>query len=160
MNQDRELGWNDEIENDSGDFEILPAGEYNFTVQGFERARHNGSAKLPPCNKAVVTLECDDGKGNSGTVMTNLFLHSKTEGMLCQFFRSTGARQHGQRMAMDWNRVVGARGRCKVTIRKFTGRDGQERDSNDVRFLDPPEGQSPQQPQQTTTFDTDDDIPF
>ena len=46
----------DEIENDN-EFQILPDGDYNFTVTGFERGRHQGSAKLPPCNKAIITLK-------------------------------------------------------------------------------------------------------
>ena len=55
MAEEREFGWDDEIENDN-EFQILPDGDYNFTVTGFERGRHQGSAKLPPCNKAIITL--------------------------------------------------------------------------------------------------------
>ncbi len=162
MTIERELGWNDEISNDGGDFEVLPGGEYRFTVTNFERGRFNGSAKLPPCNMAKLTLDCDDDQGNQGTITENLFLHSKTEGLLCQFFRSIGARQHGQRVAMDWSRVIGAGGRCKISVRKYTGRDGQERDSNDVKFLDPPEPEQQQQQQQNQPAGAmgEDDIPF
>lgn len=85
MAEEREFGWDDEIENDN-EFQILPDGDYNFTVTGFERGRHQGSAKLPPCNKAIITLNVADGKGNQGTIKHNLFLHTKTEGMLCAFF--------------------------------------------------------------------------
>ena len=53
---ERELGWNDEIENDGQAFSILQEGDYHFGVLSFERARHNGSDKIPPCNKAVLTL--------------------------------------------------------------------------------------------------------
>ena len=90
MAEEREFGWDDEIENDS-EFQILPDGDYNFTVTGFERGRHQGSAKLPPCNKAIITLNVADGKGNQGTIKHNLFLHTKTEGMLCAFFTALGA---------------------------------------------------------------------
>ena len=61
MAEEREFGWDDEIENDN-EFQILPDGDYNFTVTGFERGRHQGSAKLPPCNKAIITLNVADGK--------------------------------------------------------------------------------------------------
>ena len=44
---ERELDWDDEIERES-DFVLLPEGDYDFTVTGFERARHEGSEKLPP----------------------------------------------------------------------------------------------------------------
>ena len=54
-----ELGWNDVIENDSPEFVILPDGDYNFEVVDFERGRHNGSEKLPPCNKAIVHIRIE-----------------------------------------------------------------------------------------------------
>ena len=40
---ERELGWDDEIEKDSGEFILLPEGDYDFTVESFERSRHGGS---------------------------------------------------------------------------------------------------------------------
>lgn len=60
---ERELGWDDEITKDD-DFALLPEGDYNFTVVKFNRGRHNGSAKLPACNKAEIELKVDDGKGS------------------------------------------------------------------------------------------------
>ena len=42
LQQDHELGWDDEIEKES-EFIILPAGDYNFTVGKVERGRFNGS---------------------------------------------------------------------------------------------------------------------
>lgn len=53
MAEEREFGWDDEIENDN-EFQILPDGDYNFTVTGFERGRHQGSAKTSRrANKAL-----------------------------------------------------------------------------------------------------------
>lgn len=136
MSIEREFDWNDTIENDST-FEILPEGDYNFTVKSFERARHSGSEKLPPCNKAVLTVELDNGE-KSGTIYHNLFLHTKTEGMLCAFFTSIGHRKSGEALKMDWTRVPGSKGRCKVSIRKWIGNNGQEMESNQIdRFYEP-----------------------
>ena len=136
---DRELGWNDPIEHDGSEWTLLPAGEYAFRVAKFERKRFGGSAKLPPCNQAALVLEVGDAE-QATTVTHNLYLHSKTEGLLCAFFRSIGARQHGERLVMDWSKVVGATGRCRVKVRDWTGKDGQTRQSNEVdRFLDPSE---------------------
>jgi hypothetical protein len=131
----RELGWNDSIENDSS-FVLLPAGEYDFVVKLFERGRHAGSEKLPPCNKAIITLEFDGGEHGAATIKHNLFLHSNTEGMLCSFFRAIGARKSGERLVMDWNKVVGARGRARLKIKP--GFKNPELKFNEVdRFLDP-----------------------
>ena len=87
----REFGWDDEIQNDSTPFEVLPEGDYRFRVEKFERGRHSGSEKIPPCNKAILTLSVNDG-AHSGTVQTNLFLFSRFEWKLCQFFTAIGQR--------------------------------------------------------------------
>ena len=76
MAEEREFGWDDEIENDN-EFQILPDGDYNFTVTGFERGRHQGSAKLPPCNKAIITLNVADGKGIKVRLNTTCFYIQK-----------------------------------------------------------------------------------
>lgn len=133
----RELGWDDEIQHDGSPFQVLPEGDYLFSVTKFERARHNGSEKIPPCNKAVLTLLLREKQG-SGSVQTNLYLHSKFEWKLCQFFTAIGQRKHGEAIRMNWSEVTGASGYCHVTVRKWTGNDGKEREGNEVtEFYDP-----------------------
>lgn len=136
-NMDRELGWDDAIEKDS-DFIILKEGDYNFSITGYDRARHPGSAKLPPCNKAVVHVHIDSPEG-SATINHNLFLHSKCEGMLSAFFEGIGLKKKGEKITMNWNQVTGATGRCKVTVRKYTNKDGEERESNQISRFYPKE---------------------
>lgn len=138
-NLGRELDWNEEIENDGSDFVLLPEGDYNFEVISFERGRHNGSEKLPACNKAILSIKLtsDDGQ-QSTTIIHNLFLHSKTEGMLCAFFTAIGQRKKGEKINMNWNLVPGARGRCKVGIHNWTGNDGEIKQSNQIKkFYEP-----------------------
>ena len=106
-NEGRELGWEDPIENDGPDYKVLPEGDYDFEVISFERGRHPGSDKLPPCNKATLSIRIKGEKGQT-TVKHNLFLHTKTEGLLCAFFTAIGHRRHGERIAMNWSKVVGA----------------------------------------------------
>lgn len=140
-NIDRELGWDDEIEKDSSsDFTLLPAGEYAFEVTEFTRERYNGGEKLPPCNMAVVGIKIDGGELGSTTINERLFLHTKTEGILCAFFTSIGQRQHGDKVKMNWGQVVGSKGRAKFGIRKYTADDGEPREINQVkRWLEPVE---------------------
>lgn len=135
---EREFDWDSEIEKDS-DFILLPEGDYDFTVTNFERARHAGSEKLPPCNKAIVSLTVNAPEGTA-VIKHNLFLHSKCEGLLSAFFCAIGLKKHGEKLKMDWNAVVGKKGRCKITTRKWINEKGEEIPSNDIkRFYDPPE---------------------
>lgn len=138
-NQPRELAWDDEIQNDGGSYEVLPEGDYAFRVDKFERARHSGSNKIPPCNKAILTLSVF-GEEATGTIQTNLFLYSKFEWKLCQFFTAIGHRKHGETLRMNWPSVPGSTGTCHVGIRKWTGNDGKEHEGNEItEFYDPAE---------------------
>jgi hypothetical protein len=132
-----EIGWDGQIENDSPDFVLLPEGDYDFEVTNFERARHQGSDKLPPCNKAIVHIRIEGLEGVS-TIKHNLFLHSITEGMLCSFFTAIGQRKKGERVTMNWNNVIGSKGRAKVGIREWVNDEGRKLSVNEIkRFYEP-----------------------
>ena len=139
-NQGYELGWDAEIENEGQPFLVAEAGDYDFQVVGFERGRFEGSAKMSPCNMAKLTLRLavpvETGICN---VKHNLFLHSKTEWKLCEFFISIGQKKQGQKVAMNWSKVLGAQGRCKVSKRSFISQTtGKEMWTNDIDKFYPP----------------------
>lgn len=136
-NEGYEIGWEGQIQNDSPEFVLLPEGDYDFEVTGFERGRHQGSDKLPACNKAIVSIKIEGPEGEA-TIKHNLFLHSTTEGLLCAFFTGIGQRKHGEKFTMNWNRVVGSRGRAKVGIKKWTY-DGKEFTGNEIKKFYEPE---------------------
>ncbi len=138
-----ELGWDATIENDST-FTLIPAGEYDFTVKSFARGRHNGSEKLPPCNKATLTLTVHTPTDGDVDLTHNLFLHTKCEGMLCAFFTCIGLRKHGEKLSMDWTRVPGAHGKCKIDIRTWKSKDGNDMQSNEIKKFLEPENAAPQ----------------
>lgn len=134
---ERELGWDDEISRES-DFTIIPEGDYDFTVTGFERGRHDGSEKLPPCNMAIVSLSIALPDGSATTLRHRLFLHSRCEGLLSAFFTGIGLKRKGEPLRMNWNAVPGAHGRCKITVRNWKGKNGEDMQSNDIKkFYDP-----------------------
>jgi hypothetical protein len=134
-NQGRELGWDDQIEHDNPEFVTLPEGDYNFEVIDFERARHAGSEKLPPCNKAIVHIKIQGPEGIA-VIKHNLFLHSSTEGMLCAFFTGIGQRKKGEKVSMNWNAIIGSGGRAKVGVRTYDGKQYNEI----KKFYEPEEG--------------------
>lgn len=142
--------WEDSIENESTGFTLLPEGVYPFTVTNFTRGRHEGSAKLPACNKAILDIKLDGG--DLGTTVVkghNLFLHSKTEGLLCEFFTAIGARKHGEAFRMNWDVVPGSTGYARVYVDTYTDREGNERQTNRIKnFVDPEDAPKPVQPTQ------------
>ena len=160
QSQDMCMDWNDSIENDGMEFITLDEGDYNFTVTGFERGRFPGSAKIPACNKAAITATVDAGNGSTATVKFDLILYRSLEWRISSFFRCIGQKKHGERLVMDWNRVVGSRGRAHFKPRTYTDRDGNERQANDVdRFYDYDEKNFPATDGWIEITD-DDDLPF
>jgi hypothetical protein len=129
---DQAFNWDSTIQNDNS-FTLLPDGTYPFTVTGFERDYHNGSDKLPPCPKAVVSIEVDGGSLGKVDVQENLFLHSRAEWKLCEFFVSLGLRKKGEPLQMPWNAVTGAHGMCELGHRTY-----KDNDYNQIKkFLEP-----------------------
>ena len=77
----------------------------------------------------------DNDKG-SATARFDLILYRTLEWKIASFFRCIGQKKHGEKVVMDWNKVVGARGKAHIKPRTYT-KDGEERQVNDVdRFLD------------------------
>ena len=129
--------WNDTIQNDGSDFRLLPLGIYPFTVKKMERGYYNGGANIPPCPRAELTLHVGIG-ADATDVPENLLLDDSLEWKLCQFFLAIGDRKHGEALQMDWDAVEGKSGWLEIEHRTWTGRDGEDRESNQVaRFIDP-----------------------
>lgn len=136
MTEMRELGWDDEISREGGEFLLLPEGDYNFVVESYERARHLGSDKLPACNKAILHLRVTAPEGEIH-LEHNLFLHQRTEGFLSEFFTSIGLKKPGEALRMNWNQVSGCTGRLKLGVHTWRTKDGEERKSNQVKKFYP-----------------------
>ncbi len=130
------LDWNDAIENDGQEYVILEEGDYNFVVTDFERGRFPGGQKIPACNKASLTLHVKTDEGLA-VIHTDLLLYRSMEWKLSAFFRCIGQKKHGERLVMDWNRVIGSSGRARFKPRVYTDSNGNERRANDLdRFYD------------------------
>ena len=76
--------WDDEIQNDGQEFITLPEGDYVFEVVDFERGRYPGSAKIPPCNKASLTLQVKTEDGIA-RIRTDLILYRSLEWKISSF---------------------------------------------------------------------------
>ena len=90
------MDWNSYIEKESEAFVTLPEGDYDYTITGFEKSEHPGSAKVPPCPKAVIELTISVPGIGKSVVTDQLLLHENVEWKLCEFFRSIGQKTHGK----------------------------------------------------------------
>lgn len=130
------MDWDEVIEEDGADFLLVEPGDYNFMVAKFERGEYPGSAKIPKCNRAELTLQVDTPKGMA-TCFVNLILYRSMEWKLSQFFRSIGQKQKGEKLTMDWSKVPGAVGRGHFNVRTYKDKNGNEKKVNDCdRFLE------------------------
>ena len=135
-NKDMLMDWNDSIESDGKKFILLPEGDYNFKVTHFERGRFPGGPKVPACNKASITVQVDT-KDGIATVKLDLLLYRSLEWRISGFFRCIGQKKQGEKLAMDWNKVIGSKGRAHFKQRTYTNNQGEERSINDIgHFID------------------------
>ena len=134
MDDFREFGWDDEIANEGTAFILLPEGDYEFTVAKVERARHPGSAKVPPCNMAKVTFTIWGAEGPA-TITENYFLCNKFEWKLSALFLATGLKRHDEPTKMQWGMITGTKGKCHVCIDNYTKNDGSTGQSNKIKKL-------------------------
>lgn len=126
------IGWDDEIiDPGEPEFVLLTPGIYDFTITGFERGHFDGSEKMDACSMAKLTLRCSNGVQET-TVFTNLFLSSAVAFKLSKFAKSIGdmpaGSTSGQKFHVDWNNIIGKRGKCRIKTRVYNGKDYNEVD--------------------------------
>lgn len=133
------LDWDDEIQYTESSFVLLPAGEYPFTVTGFDRQNFDGSDKVPPCKMAVLHLAVDGGEQGVANVDERLFLHTTMMWKLSEFFTTIGQLQKDGSVRMNWNAVPGSTGRVKLSVNQYKSKNGEDRTNNRVEHFLPPE---------------------
>ena len=121
--------WDDSAQVQDSQYELLPAGEYDYEVTSFKRERFDGSAKMAACPIAVLQLKCTNAQA-SGTGFCRLFLNSKVLWRITQFFKSCGLLDpntpEGTSFPMSlFEQATGCTGKVKVTVTKSTGSNGK-----------------------------------
>ena len=133
------LAWDAEITKDAPERVTLPAGKYQFMVQELEKGVYTGTSEKigNGCPMATLKIVVYGGELGNSFVTDRLYLSDKMEWKLGTFFRCIGQKKHGERLVMDWNKVVGSQGRARFKVRNYTNRDGEQRQTNDLdRFYD------------------------
>ena len=141
---DAALDWDSEVTNEQREFVLLPAGDYLFTVQSFERARYEGSAKLPPCSMAKLTITIHGGDKGETTVTHRLYLHTKTQGLLGAFLRVSASASAARRSAPAGTKLSVRRAcaawACGNTPSRAAPHAGETGQANEIeKFLPRPE---------------------
>lgn len=137
---DKALDWDSPISYEQPDFVTLDEGVYPFTISKMERKQYEGSRReggLPACPMAELTIEAR-GKEGISTFRTRLFLHSRCEGILTNFFTCIGQKKKGETFNPNWNDVQGSSGWARLKVRTFETRNGLEGTANEIdRWLAP-----------------------
>ena len=92
--QDEVLDWDlteaDPDDGSHGGWTVLEDGFYPFTVQKMERARFEGSAKMPACPMAVLTLKVQGAGGEEALVTQRVYLLQRMLWKVTQFMEAIG----------------------------------------------------------------------
>lgn len=144
--QDVALDWDvceaDPDDGRHGEWTLLPEGFYPFRVERMERERYQGSQKMPQCPMAKLTLSVTGTDGRDTTVQQRLYITRNQLWKVSRFMESVGrGRNEAGKVIIDWGGIEGSTGWVKLKVRSYTGRDGQERQTNDVEWFVKPEEQ-------------------
>lgn len=110
------LTWDTQIDEDAMEFELIPAGTYDFKVKLFEPTifTPSGTGKIDvECPQANLQLEIvHDNK--TFIVFDQLILHTSTQGFISAFFTSIGQKEKGVPFTPDWKGSMGMTGTVKI----------------------------------------------
>ena len=127
------MDWNDVIEDDGQEYVLLAEGNYNFVVTNFERGRFPGSAKIPATNKATISIQNFSEMGVALMKFDLIFSKALTW-KLSAFFRSIFQKKV-VKITMDWNKVLGAKGRAHIKQKVYTNQSNEEKNINDLDYF-------------------------
>ena len=111
------LDWDSTIDKDERQpFEAIPEGDYDFTVDHFERdAVKNAESKYLGEKMAVVYLNIAVPGEEDVQLKENFILHSNFAWKIGSLLVSTGLKKRGEPITGGyWNKLPGCRGRCHV----------------------------------------------
>lgn len=122
---------------DDNTIEVLPDGDYHFTVASHE-VGYATSDKMPPNTQQVACyLEIPymkDGEVCTATVRNNLNIYKKALFAVRQFVECIGMVPERGKLAVDLDKMDGKSGICSITTRE--SKNGNE--FNNVQMFYPP----------------------
>ncbi len=116
-NNGYELDWDSTIDQDeSQGFVLLPEGDYNFTVDRFERSCvGSDSEKYAGMKMAIVYLNIQAPGSEDVQLKENFILHSNFAWKIGSLLVAVGLKKKGEEISGNyWQRLPGSKGRCKI----------------------------------------------
>lgn len=128
------FGWDDEV--NESEFEIIPDGDYVFTVSRWEKAYwepKSKDSKIGACQQANIEFEIkwtnENGQEKTNKVVHKLKLWRSLDFLIYQFFESIGLRKKGDgSKRVPWDQIVGKTGICAIGHHT----DSKGNDYNDI----------------------------
>lgn len=119
------FGWDDEVVEQT--FELMPPGDYHFTVVGMERGWYEPKrpGKISACNQADIEMQFSwvnaSGLRRNNKLTYSLKLTQSLAFLIFQFFASIGLHHEGDGMTrFPWDQIIGKTGIAKVGQREGT----------------------------------------
>lgn len=138
VDENREIGWGEDIVGEEQQFVLLPEGEYDFIVDSVNYIRKTVDNVTCGYSEVVCRIKTPEG---DVIVKTNIKLVQKMMWKITEFFVCLGMGQVGQKFKTDWPATRGRTGRLKLSNRDYNQKKYNQID----KFL------APAQPKPTTT---------
>lgn len=125
-----EMDWDTPID-DSPARELLPAGDYDFTIDRFDREWYDGSEKTRACKRAVIYLNVISPDGTETQIRDSLLLTRKLSWRISQLFIGVGLMKEGEeKYVPEWEKLPGLTGRAKIKV--DVNKDDPEKKYNNI----------------------------
>ena len=122
----QEMDWDDGIEAEvsTGEFSILPIGEYDFEVADLEKTYSKAGNKMAKITMDIIY------DGHKYKVFDNIVLMSNMKWKIAQFFECLGLKKKGTELkSMPWNQVVEKTGRVRIKHEDYNGKTSAKVDT-------------------------------
>ena len=113
---DMELGWDDEITCRTDTFIELPPGDYDFTIDRYERSYFNGSEKVRASTMVIVYFNVRTPDGQETQIRDSYILLKSFEKKISQLFAGVGLMKEGETKKMNWPAIPGLSGRAEISL--------------------------------------------
>ncbi len=121
--EDKALDWGASIPwEESPEYVILTPGNYEFTVQNYERGHYDGNPGTGKigCNTVRVTVAVDTPQGKA-TARNTFYFKQSAVGFIRDFFLCIGLLKKGEAFVPDFDKAIGCNGMAEFKTREYNG---------------------------------------